>query len=511
MSDQNNQNNLPNEEIESTIFSDPAHFHDDAQTKDKSKRSLTLRAISVILVVCIVAMGAFLADKFIPRKAADEQETTETVIVTNIAESDVASVTVENELGSVVLNSSNTEVNGVSTTVWSVEGVKTELVSSDTISSFVKNAIQLTATEKIAIGEVDYGFDNPSATVKVKTVGGQCTLTIGKTAPGEFGYYCKSSLDKESIDVINGAPAVMFNTATALDFAATDGFSSVKNDKNESCFSGESITQFDYIKISGKKHAKAIKIIEQEDEDVNAYFAFKMVEPSVRICDNTAAETVLKAFSGGFANSGAYAYSTDKETLKKYGLDNPDYVITLSLKGEEHTLKFSVYDETYAAFIDGKTDMVQKVALSSVSFATTSIEGYYSGFITLENLTGLKAMKVETPRGTFTFDIKYNGEVDPDFDIKCSGNALDLARFKDYYGSLVAMTPISYEDYSEKASTVKITFIHSGDLDDTVLTFNKSKELRYLASIDGIPIGQVTSSSLDTFIEATVKMAKNEY
>lgn len=504
------QNNLQNEELESTIFSDPAHFSENKEEKKEPKNNLLKKAIATILAVAVLATGTFFAFKYIPQLKADTPEQNSTIRVTATAENEVKSITVHNSLGKVKLNAGLGEANGESTVIWSVDGVKSELTSTSSIAAFAKNIISLNAFEKMPNTDKDFGFNDKSTRVTVVTASSEYSVTIGKTAPGDMGYYCKTTLDSDNVYVINGAPAVSMLTATALDFASTDGFKSIKESNNESCFSGEEITQFDYIELSGKKHKSPIKIVEQEDEGVNAYFAFKMVKPAVRICDNDAAQAILTIFSKGFASEGAYAYATDSASLKKFGLDNPDYVVTLSLKGKAHTLKFAKVDENYAAFVDGKTDMIQKISLSAISFATNPVESYYSTFITLENLKGLKQMRVDTPKGSFTFDIKFLGDSEPDFEITYKGKKLDLARFKDYYGSIIGMTPISYESDGEK-ETVKVTFVHSGEFDDTVLKFKKSEALRYLAEIDGVPIGQVTSTVVEKFINDTEKIANGTY
>lgn len=498
------------ENPESTIFSDPAHFAASADTKKRGNRRLFTRVLASLLAVAILATATVLAFKYIPELSDDEEES-QSITVTNTAETEVKSLTVKNESGTVKLDAELTETDGESSVVWTVDGVDATLTSTTRISSFATYALSLSAIEKLSVDGTDFGFSEPQATVTVTMEESEYSLLVGNTAPADLGYYCKSSMDKDNVYIIDNATAMSFMTAKDTDFADTTGSQSVKSDKNASCFSDNEITDFDYIKVSGKKHETPFEIVLQEDEKINAYFAFKMVKPSVRICDDTAAQAILDAFTSGFSVDGAYAYSTDNATLKKYGLDNPDYVVTLSLADETHTLKFSDVDGSYAAFVDGKTNMVQKISLSSISFATAKIESYYSTFIILENLSGLSHMKVETDSETFVFDIKYIEDAEEDFEINYGDTKLDTKRFKDYYGTLIGMTPISFETANVKDVDVKITFIHSGSFNDTVLTFKKCSDLRYLAEIDGYPTGQITATALDKFVSDTAKMANGTY
>ena len=515
MSDQNIQNNAEmNNDNQSTIFSDPAHFSSTNAERKEKKSKLLLRVLSALLAVVILAGGTFAAFKLIPELAQDEDDKKATIQVTNIAETAVSYIEVTNDTGTVKLNAALSEKNGESTVAWTVEGVDASLTSSASISSFASTALSLSALEKINSDTADYGFDKPTAKIAVAKKDGTLNITLGKSAPANVGYYCRVSSDNENVYVISDENAYYFMSAADTSFANAPGFASVKSDKNSSCFSDKTIIDMDYIKVSGKKHKTPFKIVMQEDNVINAYFAFRMETPTVRVCDSTAPQAVLDAFSAGFSAAGAYAYGTDAATLKKYGLDNPDYQVSLCLKGEEFTVKFAVVDDTYAAFIDGKTNMVQKVALSSISFATTDITSYYSTFVILENLSGLEQFIVESEQGKFVFDTTYtetpDGE-DDQYKAFYNGTELKIKRFKDYYGTLIAMTPISYETQKANEIYAKITFKHSSSINDTVLTFKKIAELRYQAEIDGMPIGQVTSTALDKFLSDTVKMANNEY
>ena len=511
MSDQNRTpDNVENEEFQSTIFSDPAHFSDTQQSEKRPKKRLLTRVLAAVVAVGVLVGVTAICFKYIP-EISNKESGEETIVVTSTAETAIKNVTITNKSGTVKLNATLSEEKGESTVVWDVDGVNKELTSSGSISSFVSKAINLNALQKLTQNDSDFGFSSPAATVNVLTNNGEYTIYIGKSAPADLGYYCKTTLDKENVFIINGSAAQSFINAADTDFATTDGIQSVKNNDNTDCFSGEEIVDFDYISVSGKKHAVPFKIVLQEDEGVNAYFAFKMVKPATRICDNTAPQAILSVFAKGFSCDGAYAYSADTATLKKYGLDNPDYVVEFSIDGVVHTLKFSQIDSDYAAFIDGKTNMVKKISLSAISFATAKIESYYSSFVTLENLGGLKQMKVKSEKGTFVFDIKHTEGADEDFEISYNGQKLDVAKFKTYYGSLIGMAPISFETQKLTKSEVTVTFVHSADIDDTVLEFKKSGELRYQAELDGVPTGQITSTALEKFINDTLKIANGTY
>ncbi len=512
MSNEKEPINLENADTESTIFSDPAHYNSEVKAKKSVRRPLLVKVLSLLLAVALLAGGTFAAFKLIPEKETDETPDT-TISVTATAETDVNTLSVKNTLGTVKLLATLTETDGESAVNWTVDGVESSLTSSSVISSFSKNVLSLNALEKFAADGADFGFSEPSAEVAVQLKDGEYSLTVGKSAPSSIGYYCKLSTDKDNVYIIDSSVAQSLFSATDTTFAVTTGFASVKNDNNASCFSENSIITFDYISVSGKKHPTPFKIEYLDDADYNTFFSFKMVSPTERICDNDVPQTVLDAFAAGFSSSGAYCYSPSAADLKKYGLDNPDYIVTLSLKGEAHTIKLSEQSDGYLAFIDGKTDMIQKVSPDAATFATNDIESYYSQFVVLENLNGIKQLKVECDKGTFVFDVTYTetpeGENDQ-YEAKFGDKVLDIDNFKNYYKTIVNFAPISFETVKVSEPYVKITFVHSSEHSDTVLTFTKASSLRYQAEIGGIPVGQITSSVLEKFIQDTIKVSAGD-
>ncbi len=514
MSNENEHINPETQEetTQSTIFSDPAYYNAPVKTEKTVKRPLLTKVLSAVLAVAVLGAGTFAAFKLIPEKK-EETSVDTSVSVTATSEMDVKSLSLKNANGGVTLNAEITEKDGESSVDWTVDGVDATLTDSSTISSFSSSVLKLNALEKFAADDADFGFSEPNAELTVNLKDSSYSLSIGKSVPSGIGYYCSLSSDKENVYIIDGAIADSLMNSTDTSFASKVGFVSVKNDKNASYFSENSIIKFDSISISGKKHPIPFKIEYLDDTDYNSFFAFKMVSPTVRICDNDVPQAVLDAFAAGFSSIGAYCYTPTAEDLKKYGLDNPDYVVSLSLGGEAHTVKFTMQNDGYAAFIDDKTDMIQKVSPSSIAFATNSIESYYSKFVVLENLNGIKQLKVETPKGSYVFDIKYTetpeGQ-DDQYEAKIGETVLDIKNFKNYYKTMVDFAPISFDIIKVGSPFVKITFIHSSDIKDTVLTFTKASSLRYQAEIDGIPIGQITSTILEKFISDTEKVSNGE-
>ena len=514
---ENKEINSENTE-ESTIFSDPAHYREETvERKSTAKKSAVIKIVSVLLAACIAIGGYFIVREVIPETDGDETE--EEILITNVSTESVEKISVKNETSEYTILSTLVENEEDSEFVWSVDGIDPSLTSSSSIENLAETVCGLHASVKVRDTSGNFGFDKAGVTVEVTACDGafeNYTVTLGNSAPSDLGVYCKVSGD-DNVYVIDTALMQEF-LAEPIDFAVTTGFTGVKETSaNTTCFTNGNITSFDYISISGAKYKNSLRIELQNDEAINSYFAYKITSPANRIGDDTAIGELVGCFSSGISSVGAYSYTSSAEELKEYRLDNPDFIATISLKGEKHTLKFSIIDDLYCAMISDDSEMIHKVALSTLTIANYAVEDYYSDFIILETLSGLDGMKVETPNGeTYDFTLKYT-EADEEKDIEQSYQAfynnkeLDIDNFKRYYSKLIALSPISHDSKQISDIAAKITLSHTDKaLSDTVLTFKKYSSQRYQVELDGIPMGLITNSVFNELMEDTVKAANGD-
>ena len=505
-----------NDEEESTVFADPAHYNSEAKKVKKAKHPLLIKALAALAAVAVLAGAAFAAVKLIPEIVDDDNDTDNTISVTATAEMDVEKINIINSNGSVTLNATVQESDDSSEVVWTVEGVNSDYTDSSLIADAAENVLKLTAISETAETDGEYGFDDPLVTAEVTLRDGEdegYTVTVGDALPAGLGNYCRVSTNPDKVYVID-ENVMLELQCVATDFAITTGFSGIEEtSENTSCFSDGSLVDFDYLSMTGKKYPQSMRIEIQEDEAINAYFAYQMVLPTRRIANNENVEAMLSLMTDGMQSVGAYAFDPTDETLKQYGLDDPDYIFTLSVAGEEYTLKASVVDSLYCAMIDEDANIIHKMPLSVATFAATTIEDFYSSFIILENLSGLSELRVETDTQKYVFDLKYTEATDDTsavYQAFYGGNELDITNFKTYYQSLISMTPISFESKDIAKTQMRIVFVHSNGTDDVVLEFKEYSSQRYQVEIDGMPIGLVTKTVYDKFLADTEKAANGE-
>ncbi len=499
-------------EEESTIFSAPISHNDTAK---QSKKPLLKRAIAAALAVLVLAGGTVAVIKLIPKKEKEPEKSLDTVSVISTNAADVDCVEINNEFGKIVMRPAVTETDGESDIVWSLDGIDASLTDSALISNTADRALNVTAIKEIADAG-NFGLNNSTvnATVKMKSGKGEnYSVILGDEAPAGLGIYIKVTATNK-VYLADASIATYLN-GEITDFASTEPCGAVpKNGTTESCFNENSIIKFDSIVATGKKIKGTVKIVMQTDDSINSYFAYKITSPTTRIADNDKTEALLTLFASGIASSGAYSYKTDAAALKKYGLNNPDVTVTLTLNDKKFSFSAAKVDDTYCAVTDGNKKMIYKVENSLLSVLDYAENDFYSTFIFLENLSGLNGLKVEIAGGkTYNFGLKYTpaateGGTDTYF-ASFGGKEIDIDNFKKFYQYLIGLTPIDYEFKNIKKADLTITLSHSSGTKATVLEFKKYSEQRYQVELDGVPMGKISAADLEKIKSYTEKAATN--
>lgn len=483
-------------EEQSTIFSAPI-VHEDKKPKNQKPWKKLLAAF---LVVAIVACTTVAVIKLIPEKQDDKDKTVSFNIL-NIDSDNVEKVEIKTKETQLNLLSTVTVSDDSSSITWSVEGINSAYTDSSSIKSAVTDASVIEASRQVEGSAADYGLVNPKATVTLyarNSAFETVTIKLGNSAPANLGYYCSLSTDNKIYLVDNNIADL--TSITPLNFATTKGLAGVlQTESNANCFADGLLTDFDYITVSGKNYTAPLKIEPQDDETLNAYFAFKITSPSIRIGNDDAITNLITVLSSGITSSGAYAYDPDAATLKSYRLDNPDATLTISVAGTPYTILASKVDDSFYAAIDTYGGMIHKIAASSLPFADTKATDYYSSFIVLENLSGLSNFKTAFKDGSsYNFQTVYNSE-DESYKAFINGTELDIDNFKAFYRQFISLTPVEQDAKQINDTALTVTLVHSNGSSDTVLTFKPYSNGRYQVEMNGIPMGLITSTSYEKF------------
>lgn len=283
----------------------------------KKKNVVTLIVLCALLVVCLVLYFV------IPRNTGEKEDNTadtteeqsdsESISLDSIATDQIKSVTVTKKKKKVwSLKKKNKS--------WSLVGKEAAPVNEETVSSILENVKPVTATQKFENQSGDlslYGLDKPELTISIVTTDGATYhYEIGSEVPkSDMGYYGKCS-GRDEIYCLNSAFVKAFDV------------------------SGTSLIKMDELPEIDKDYLTAITVQNKEGKDfaakkvsdaekVDFYSNWNITAPYAMPLATSQSEwsTVL-----GYFTSLTYEEMVeyDSRNLQKYGLKNPQAVISVN-------------------------------------------------------------------------------------------------------------------------------------------------------------------------------------
>lgn len=518
-------NNENTAEEFSTVFSDPTAHREVPQ---KKKRRL-LAAIAAVLAVAIFAGGTIAVIKLIPEKEeSTESPFAEDIVVTEISSSDLDTVTVKNELGTINLyskreksktESSDSTSSTGETVTWYLKGVAEDLVDTSTVASFAGSAASISAmreiTEKTA---EECGLNNPVITVDtVDKKGEKFSVTVGGESPDKSGYYVRTSKDDKIylvgntyVDSLKVEPLYFASTNTMSAFDVPDGADNYLSDDGK-------LAYFDSITVNSKNFTdKLVVAYPPSDDELSQYIGYVVKEPTYRIAEN--AENLVSVFTNGVSVTGAYAYDVTNASLKQFGLDNPDFQMTMDIKGKKLTYKFAAQEDGNYAAVNDDSKLISKVSADSVStFINSKIIDFYSSWICLYSIDDISNLNIRVGEKDYKFGItalseEEAAEKDVNYAITLNGKDIDCQSFQNLYQYIVSFACTDYTvDKLSAPSDVDFNFVFKDAARGTsVVKFTKASDTRYQYSVDGRDLGKINSASMNKLTKYLEKIAAGE-
>lgn len=530
---ENNQNNINNSpaddtvgevlenetpEEESTVFSAPVEHKVKAPKASGKKRLISI--VAACLAVAVLIGGTIAVVKLIPELKDDEVASSvfEDITVFEKDSSSFTSVTVTNTNGTFKFTSqqiATTDENGKEkvTKYWGTDGVDIKKMSADAMNSVISAASSITATRTINTKTAEEcGFNKPIVKVSVDDAkGGAYSFAVGDKSPDGLGYYFMldgndtiyvvstdelADFQFELIDLSDktAIPATIFTTDTSSNKAA-DG----------------SYATFDSLTLSGKLFADTITFENNKDSGSSAeIMPYIITTPSQRYSDTEKLTPIIYLFSGSIPVTGNCAFDINDKTLKEFGLDNPDAVVTLTINGENKSFKISKIDDENCAIIYDDATMIRKVAANSFEFLSYKAEDFYSNKPFVYSINDVSVLELVEGENNIKFDISYTDDEEENrtYNILANGTKINAPSFQTFYADFVGLqcNDFKTEQVSgEPESIIKFTF---SDGSDTVVEFYKAGETMYQYNIDDIPMGRITSSAYRKMIRSIKDQAK---
>lgn len=495
---------------ESTVFSAPTE-HKDKVPKNTNKKKIFSIIAACLAVAILVGGTLFIMDK-IPELTDGEapQEVLPDISVLDRDSTAFTAVDIINTKGTFKfttkqITSTNDKGQTQTKTYWCVDNIDISKLSSDTVNEIITNAASITAKLQVDTKTKDEcGLNKPIIKVSVQdSKNGNFGFSVGEHSPDGLGYYFAldgsdkiyvvptselSSFQFELVDLTDktAIPATIFDTDTSANKSA-DG----------------SYEYFDSLTVSGELFQETITIQNNKEENSTAELVpYIITTPRKIYAQKENIAPVLTLFSKSINVAGNYAIDINDETLKKFGLDKPDAIVTLTINGESKSFKFSKIDDEFCAVIYDGATMIRKVTNDSFAFLSLKPEDFYYTQPLMNSMNDVSSIELVEGEEHVKFDLSYTEDSEgvKIFFAKVNGTEMKIADFQSFYQDFVDIRCSNFDVETptvDAASTVNIRF-HKGY--SKTIKFYAVNAIEYQISIDDEPIGKITSSSYKKMI-----------
>ena len=446
------------------------------------------------------------------------------VTLINKTEADLASVTITNENGEIVLRAHTEEVvtsaasseedasseasEPETQVVYEVEGLEGLALNSSSVSTVAKAGCTLSSQKTIgAVDDLtDFGLADPSLTVDVVYQDGS-TFSYDVGIQNGSYYYVKTS---ESDDVYMASiSSVLFGTVN--DLADTSLY---ELEIGEDTSSAASIAQttgtytdaaiFDRIHLYGSAFEREV-VIEYDAED-----GYLMKEPRSAATDSTRMSNITSTLTSLSADSLVKAHPTGEE-LETYGLAEPAAVCEFTSGGNDYVLTVSAADADGSRYIVySGIDAVFRIANDSVTAWADASPFYLQSVLTLlPNIVDVRTMTLNYggEEYVFTIDRTVDEEESTEdntaytYTVKnADGLELDYEEnFKHFYLAFISIT-VSEDTWEmpEGEPDLSCTYTYQEGGETDTIEYYKVSDRRYAIVQNGQLMGLALSDLVNT-------------
>lgn len=505
---------------ESTVFSAPQEHKVKAPKNAGKKRLVSI--ISAFLAVAILVSGTIAIIKLIPEMKGDEgvDSVFEDITVVEKDSKTFNSVTIKNQNGEFKfvtqqINATDSNGEAQTTTYWTVEGIDVSKMSSTTVNTIISAAAEVIATREIDTKTPsECGFDSPKYKVTVTTNDGESyTVLVGDTSPDGLGSY----MMLEGKDNIYVAADIEFSS---FDFDLLDlsdvtsiPITTFPSNTTENKMEDGTYAFFDSLTLSGKLFPEMITIINNKDTSDSAdLLPYVITTPSQRYANHENLSSLVALFSAESAVAGNYAYDVTDETIKLFGLDKPDAVVSMTIDGVARTFKFSKIDSEYSAVIYDGATMIRKVITSNFAFLGYKTEDLYFKNLSMNSINDIKELKLNDANGDVKFEISYvtDDESKKTYTILANGTQILAENFQSFYADFVGIQCHSFKTEELSANCeATLTFVFTDGSENTI-KFYRANDTEYQYTLEGKAMGRITASEYNKMINNIKKIAAGE-
>lgn len=405
-----------------------------------------LRIVLILVGVLIVLGGGFLflkTSKHFNVSSSSSAAYT-SIPLLNVNADKIQKVAVSNTAGSFTILRTGSSA-------WTVSELKNAPVLSSTVSSACTTLASLSAMSAVETNPKDlkkYGLAKPAGTIDATIAGvGEKVFYIGNQTPLETGYYL---IEKggNTVYIVSSDVGTSFLGSMLTYVDTTLVTLDTTNDIPY-------ITQYDF---GGAKQAQELKVVvssqtssSSSTSSASSTTSFYIDNPRLWV-NSDSVTTLQNAITSISANS-AVSIDTSSASLQKYGLLNPAYTFSYTLKNKVTKLLFgNTYTSggtQYVYAMEQGRNVVYSVATSGVTFYNWGVSNLAGEMQFLTPLADLKSMSLQTPDTTYEFDFSGTGDA---MTVKFRGQSLSMSNFENFYERLVADITVGGFDAKQPAN-----------------------------------------------------------
>jgi hypothetical protein len=268
--------------------------------------------------------------------------------------------------------------------------------------------------------------------------------------------------------------------------------------------------------ISGKAFGETHTIQSQKTDNITTFTAYKITSPTSRPANDDNIGNIVALFSYGIESTGCYSYSTEPEELKKFGLDNPDFSVTIYVGNIKRSFVATKQADGNYALYHEENKTIMKVDAASLAPAEYDRADLYNDLLFIENIGNANKLTVESGEEKQEFQIftQYNKETEKDdlTAIKVDGKEIKMQNFQNYYQFLIGITAVSYDEYDTAGSqpATVLTLHHKDGSAPTVVKYYKVTSARYQVETNGVKMGLISSSDHTRIMKYAKNVAQDK-
>jgi hypothetical protein len=466
------------------------------------------RTTIILIVVLIALLMTWLGSTLLKGDTTSTATTTPTIDVPLIFKAEaanVASVAVANEKGGFTLLPKEVKDDSGATSIgWFVQGMADYPFAASTLNDVAALGLNLYAGKEIATGETNlapYGLDQPKTTLTITLKDGvKHLISFGNVIAS--GYFNYAMLDQSG---------TIFTVASSTIEKAQYKLTDLLDKKLVVGIEAAALTSLTFQRPKDNVNLAANCEYSEvtNNGSSSATFAFTLTAP-IKWNGNSEMLTILA--NEALALAVTEFVELDPRDLAKYGLDQPQYTLTLKTKDKSVTVRIGKQadDKSYYMISDA-IPAVFTAATSQFTTIDMKVIEMIDRFVALQSIWLVDKIVANLPGAVFTVDISMTKEqkaTDEGVIYLLNGKNANIKSqddknlFSKFYQRIIAImiagvdaaaTPVNTHDgsitYYIKADTENNVAAHV-----KVIEFTKRDDYTYYVFIDGVYTGYYVDS-----------------